>query len=187
MGPVADNLASVPDADVKAIAVYVASVIGTPTPDHREQGERLAVAVRSTGAGTKPQSGGSQTVPSAAANDAGAIIFACACASCHESGRPAPYGGINLTISTTISATTPRNLFNIVLSGLPAAKGVRGPIMPGFAAVLTDQQLIQLASYLRAKFSDKQAWPDVSAQLRAAESGQPSAIHDLDALATANP
>ena len=80
-----------------------------------------------------------------------------------------PYGGINLSLSTLLSAESPRNFFNLLLAGLPApVDGRRGPIMPGFAAMLTDQQVVALASYMRSQFSNKPAWPEITAQLREA-------------------
>ncbi|MFI4996084.1 MAG: c-type cytochrome [Hyphomicrobiales bacterium] len=172
MAPVTDNLANVPDADVRAIAVYVASVMGEPLPERRRQGDALADAALPSGTGTKPQSAGSQTVPPAATADAGAAIYAGACASCHESGRPVPYGGIDLSLSTTINGETPRNLVNVVLWGLPAADGVRAPIMPGFAATLTDQQVVALATYLRSRFSKRPGWSGILADLREARQGE---------------
>ncbi|WP_315830880.1 cytochrome c [Bradyrhizobium prioriisuperbiae] len=169
MGPVADNLAAVSDQDVKAIAVYVADMMGHPTPERRQQGEALATAAPRDSTGSKPQSGGSQTVASAVpSGDIGAAIYASACAMCHESGRPVPYGGMSLSLSTTVSADSPRNLINLLLAGLPAADGKRGPIMPGFAATLTDPQISALVSYLRANFSRKGPWPDIASPLREA-------------------
>ena len=76
MAPVADNLASVPDADVRAIAVYVASLMGEPAQVRREQGERLAGLAKPFGVGGKPQSAGSQAAPPQAAGDVGAAIYA---------------------------------------------------------------------------------------------------------------
>ena len=76
------------------------------------------------------------------ANAAGAAIYAAACASCHASGRPLPYGGVNLALSTAITSPDPRNLANIVLSGVQAVEGERSPIMPGFAASMTDAQVV---------------------------------------------
>ena len=84
-----------------------------------------------------------------------------ACASCHESGRPLPYGGINLALSTAISSPDPRNLANIVLSGVRAVEGERSPIMPGFAASMNDEQASALLNYLRARFSNQPAWTGV--------------------------
>ena len=74
-------------------------------------------------------------------NPAGAAIYAAACASCHESGRPLPYGGIDLALSTAISSPDPRNAANIVLSGVRPVEGERSPIMPGFAASMNDEQM----------------------------------------------
>lgn len=167
MGPVADNLAVVSDQDVKAIAVYVADMMGRPTPERRQQGEALVTAATRDGTGSKPQSGGSQTVAAAVpAGDAGGAIYASACAMCHESGRPVPFGGMSLSLSTAVSADSPRNLINLLLAGLPAADGKRGPIMPGFAATLTDPQISALVTYLRANFSRKAPWTDIASPLR---------------------
>lgn len=178
---VTDNLASVPDPDVRAIAVYVASLMGEPAQERREQGERLAAVAKAFGAGGKPQSAGSQAAPPQAAGDMGSAIYAGACASCHESGRPVPYGGINLALSTAINGENPRNLLNVLLAGLPAADGVRAPIMPGFGAILTDAQIAALTSYLRSRFSTKPAWSDLPAQLREARDGRMRANLSSDA------
>jgi mono/diheme cytochrome c family protein len=168
MAPVTDALAAVPDADVRAIAVYVASLMGEPTPERRARGEELARAARPSGTGSKPQSAGSQTVPPAPAADAGAAIYAGACATCHESGRPVPYGGMRLSLSTAVNADSPRNLINLILAGLPAAEDRRAPVMPGFAATLDERQLAALVTYVRAHFSTKPAWPDLAPDLRTA-------------------
>ena len=84
-----------------------------------------------------------------------------ACAGCHDSGRPPPYGGIHLGLSTAISADDPRNLANIVLSGVRPVEGERSPIMPGFAASMNDREIAALLGYLRARFSDHPAWSDL--------------------------
>jgi mono/diheme cytochrome c family protein len=181
MAPVTDNLASVPDADARAIAVYVASLMGEPAQERREQGERLSAGAKLFGVGGKPQSAGGQAAPPQAAGGVGASIYAAACASCHESGRPVPYGGINLALSTGINGENPRNLLNILLAGLPAADGARAPIMPGFGAILTDAQIAALTSYLRSRFSTKPAWSDIPAQLLEAREGRLGANLSSDA------
>ena len=48
MAPVAGNLSSVNATDVRAIAVYVASLMGEPTPERRRQGEALLASTRNT-------------------------------------------------------------------------------------------------------------------------------------------
>jgi mono/diheme cytochrome c family protein len=95
------------------------------------------------------------------ANQAGSSIYAAACATCHEPGRPLPYGGVNLGLSTSISSPDPRNAINIVLSGVRAVEGERSPIMPGFAASMDDDQIGALLHYLRARFSNEPAWTGV--------------------------
>lgn len=171
MAPVADNLASVSDDDVTAIAVYVASVMGEPSKVRRQQGEGLIRAAKSFGTGRQSQSGGSQGVPTPSIDTPGAMIYAAACASCHESGRSVPYGGIDLSLSPLLSTESPRNFLNVVLAGLVAADGRRGPIMPGFAATLTDQQVVALAGYMRSQFSTKPVWSDITGQLSEVRSG----------------
>jgi len=150
MAEVVENLSSVPSSDVRAIAVYMAGISGAPTPDRKRQDEATLEANASDKASSASQS-----------NAAGASIYAAACASCHASGRPLPYGGINLALSTAIASPDPRNLANIVLSGVQAVEGESSPIMPGFAASMTDTQVSALLSYLRARFSNQPAWSGV--------------------------
>jgi mono/diheme cytochrome c family protein len=97
---------------------------------------------------------------------AGAAIYIAACASCHETARALPYGGVNLALSTAISGPDPRNLLNIVLSGVSAVEGERSPIMPGFAASMDDAQMVALLNYLRARFSQQPAWNELETTVR---------------------
>jgi mono/diheme cytochrome c family protein len=149
MAQVVSNLSSVSASDVRAIAVYMADVFGTPTPDRKRQGEAALAQAKSTAA------------PAPQANAAGASIYAAACATCHESGRPPPYGGINLGLSTAIASPDPRNLANIVLSGVRPVEGERSPIMPGFASSMSDAQVAALLNFLRARYSNQPPWSGV--------------------------
>ena len=148
MAEVVSNLSSVSVGDVRAISIYVADVFGAPSPDRKRQGE-AALAQAKSGAAAP-----AKDLP-------GAAIYAAACAGCHESDRPAPYGGIHLGLSTTISGPDPRNLANIVLAGVRPVEGERSPIMPGFAASMSDAQIAALLNYLRSRFSSQPAWSDV--------------------------
>ena len=40
-------------------------------------------------------------------------------------------------------------------------EGERSPIMPGFAASMSDAQIATLLNYLRSRFSSQPAWSDV--------------------------
>jgi len=149
MAEVVSNLSQVPPSDVRAIAIYMADVFGPSPPDRRREGEAVLAQANSVPPGA------------AQADSQGAAIYAAACASCHESGRPPPYGGINLGLSSAISGPDPRNLANIVLSGVRPVEGERSPIMPGFASSMSDAQIALLLNYLRSRFSHQPAWTDV--------------------------
>jgi len=149
MAEVVSNLSSVPASDVRAIATYMAGVFGAPGPDRKRQGEAVLAQARSA------PSQASQAQPQ------GAAIYAAACATCHESGRSPPYGGINLGLSTAIQSPDPRNLANIVVSGVRPVEGERSPIMPAFAASMSDAQIAAVLNYLRSRFSEQPAWSDV--------------------------
>jgi mono/diheme cytochrome c family protein len=164
MAEVVDNLSSIPASDVRAIAVYMAGVSGTPTPARIRQGEAAQAQANSSPA------------PASDANAAGASIYAAACASCHAGGRPLPYGGINLALSTAIAGPDPRNLANIVLSGVPPVTGERSPIMPGFADNMTDAQVSALLNYLRARFSNRPPWSGVEQTVQDARRAQTASL-----------
>jgi mono/diheme cytochrome c family protein len=164
MAEVVGNLSSIPPSDVRAIAVYMAGVSGAPTPARIRQGEAAQAQASSS------------SVPVSEANAAGASIYAAACASCHASGRPLPYGGVNLALSTAIAGPDPRNLANIVLSGVQPVTGERSPIMPGFAANMTDAQISALLNYLRARFSNRPPWSGVEKTIQDARRAQTASL-----------
>jgi mono/diheme cytochrome c family protein len=147
MAPVSQNLSSVPDADVKAIASYVASVMGK----------------REEPTGRSPAS----DEPS---NDTGAALYAVACANCHDGTRPLPFGGVKLTLSTAVTGESATNLINVVLDGLHPPEGTAGAIMPGFSSTLTDGQLESLVAYVRSNLGAKPPWTGVETSVREARS-----------------
>ena len=149
MAEVVSNLSSVQESDVNAIAVYMTSVFGPPGQDRLRKADEVRAQIKSPP---------SQTTPS---NVAGASIYAAACATCHETERPLPYGGINLALSTALSAPDPRNAANIIISGIQPVEGERSPIMPGFGSSMTDVQISALLNYLRGRFSNQPGWTDV--------------------------
>jgi mono/diheme cytochrome c family protein len=147
MAPVTRNLAAVEDADIRAMAVYVASLIN--------------------------QRDGKQHAPSSADppnNDTGAAIYATACADCHDGTRPLPFGGVKLTLSTAVTGNTATNLVKVVLDGLHPPEGAPGATMPGFSSTLTDGQLESLVAYIRSNLGGKPPWNDVETTVREARS-----------------
>jgi mono/diheme cytochrome c family protein len=164
MAQVVANLSSVDPDDVRAIATYMAGVFGQPSPDRRRDAESVLAEV-------KPMaSRASET------NKAGAAIYAATCATCHESGRALPYGGVNLALSTAISGSDPRNLANILLAGISPREGERSPIMPGFASSMNDDQIVAVLAYLRARFSNQGAWTGVDQVVTEARRAQAAAL-----------
>jgi len=148
MSEVTGDLASGPDDDLRAVATYVASLTG------KQHG---------------------QSAPNAATADGGAgeALYRGACASCHEGSRGAPFSGIELALSSALHAPDPTNLADVVVGGIPAAGEQRAPIMPGFGAVLSDQQIADLLTYVRARFGRLPAWSDVPAAVQAARDAIP--------------
>jgi mono/diheme cytochrome c family protein len=160
MAEVVSNLSAVPDSDVRAIATYMASVFGAPTPDRKRHGDEVLALVKSAPA------------QAATSDAAGAAIYAAACATCHDSKRPLPYGGVNLGLSTALSSPDPRNAANIVLSGVRPVEGERSPIMPGFASSMNDGQITLLLNFLRTRFSNQPAWTGIDQTVAAARRTQ---------------
>jgi mono/diheme cytochrome c family protein len=148
MAPVVHELAEVPEEDVRAIAVYLTTVMEGAVP---ASGRRTAAS--------------SDTVQV----QNGAAIFGGACASCHDEGA-SPVSSIRtvpLSLTTSVNAPDPRNVLHIVLEGIWPESGEKGALMPGFEGALTDEQLGSLLAYLRVHFADRPPWPDISRQARA--------------------
>jgi mono/diheme cytochrome c family protein len=160
MARVASNLSSVPEGELRAIATYMAGVFGAPTPERKRRADEILTQAKSPA--TAPAETGA----------AGAAIYAAACAGCHETDRPLPYGGVNLGLSSAISSPDGRNAANVVLSGVPPVEGERSPIMPGFAASMNDGQISALLNYLRARFSSQPAWTGIEKTIADARNTQ---------------
>ena len=154
MAAVTGNLADVPAADVQAIATYVAAVAGPPTPARLAEADQAmarAKAEATTAAGSDQ-------------DGRGAMIYAGACAQCHgEAGRTPAFAAVNLALSSVLRMPRPDNAVRIIGEGIHPLNGASGPVMPGFAAALTKEQITDLVAYLRAHFSNMPAWDDIDA------------------------
>jgi mono/diheme cytochrome c family protein len=145
MAPVIREMARVPEADVQAIAAYVASLMPAGPPP-------AAVPPR-------PDEDGSP----------GAVLFAGACAACHGAGvAPDAAGRVPLALSTDLAAASPTNAIRVVLAGLQPPAAASGPFMPGFAEVLADDQIAALLQHLRQDRAGRPPWPDLAQAVRRA-------------------
>ncbi len=170
MGEVTGNLGLLPDSDISAIATYIASTMGTPTPEREQRAQEIRNLVSkhidtTTTANVTPANADTPA-------GRGAVIYQAACAVCHDGSRPQPFGGINFHLSTALNAQDPQNVINTVLYGLPAASGRQSAIMPGFAPTMNDEQLTDLLAYLRGNFAGKPAWSDVTKQIADTRNGK---------------
>ena len=158
MALVTAQIGTVPDEDARAMAVYLVSLMGDVPA---ERVAKLAVAASQVTAPRPPGSAGTQIAVPETAQDRGAQLYAGACAACHASGRPLPFGGLNLALSSALHAPDPSNLVTVTLHGLAAPPGAAGSIMPGFDGALVDADLVALLRYLRADIAHEAPWPDL--------------------------
>lgn len=91
------------------------------------------------------------------AESRGEAIFARACANCHKrGGQTTP-----LALGASMNAPHPGNLVHIVMNGIRPPAGAPDKSMPQFAQSLNDQQVTDLATYMRARFTTNPAWTDI--------------------------
>jgi len=139
-GPMADvvaGLAALPDADIRAMAAYLASVAG------REGTATDPALARAVEARSLPMT----------ADSTGARLYAGACAACHEAG-----GLVSLALNSNLHSARPDNLIQAVLRGIAATRTAPGA-MPAYVDSLNDVQVADLAAHLRARFAPgKPAW-----------------------------
>jgi mono/diheme cytochrome c family protein len=156
MQPVVRDLAKAKESDVRAIANYVAAQIGEVSPERRQHFDALLTYARERVAPPRANRG----------EEVGAAIFAGACAACHVGPSMMPPRGIDLQLSTLMSAPDPRNVIFIVLDGVRPPDGQPGPWMPRFDDTFTDAQLAALLSYLHAHYGNGPAWTDLETRVR---------------------
>jgi len=180
MAPVTANLGSIPEADVRAIAVYVGEVMGPPSRERIARGEAALATARRE----------SEAPLAMHANSAGVgeAIFLSACQGCHDGRRPVPFGGLNLHLSSAVNAPNAQNIINVTLFGLPAARGEPSAIMPAYRGVLNQDQLVALLDYMRERFSDQPAWTDTRERVAATMNGEREVpIYRMDGTTQAPP
>ena len=150
MAEVVRELAAVPDADIRAMATYLASF----NPDTSNE---------ATAAQAK------RVVADAAARQgrllgSGQRLFDGACAACHHDGDGPTLLGVNtpLALNSNLTSARPDNLLRTILDGVrePASRDIG--FMPAFGDALDDAQIAELSSYMRARFAPQEpAWKDL--------------------------
>jgi len=153
MAPVTRNLANVPEADVRAIAIYIASLAGRSTT-----GPALAA--------TREQLAATDVAPGHAQ---GALLYEGACASCHDR----TLSGVQLEKSTAVTDVVPTNIIRVITDGLSPIDGEPSRSMPGFRGTFTAEQTAALVRYIRARYSRASPWPDVEVEVNKVRGERP--------------
>jgi len=151
MAPVVKELANLPDADIRAMAVYLASFNDTAISNAAEN--ELAVRLE---AATDRRA--------VSASPLGARLYEGACAVCHRIGGPPLFGSRpSLALNSNLHSAVPDNLIQVILHGITSPVSSDLGYMPGFKDSMTDHQIAELVSYLRRQFApDKSAWSGVN-------------------------
>ena len=153
-GPMAEIVASLqalPDADIRAMATYLAS-LDPAAPTRDEAARRAAAAIE---AGEAAEIGARLFAPG------GARLFDGACASCHDADAALP----SLALSSSLHSPDPGNAIQAVLGGIeiPAHRPGTEAAMPAFVSVFDDAQMADLLAYARARFAPgKGTWEDLA-------------------------
>ena len=153
LGPMAHvvrQLNAVPDEDIKAMAVYLASF----------QNEVPAQVVKQVAAEQIART----AQPAPALFGSSHRLFQSACAACHHEGSGPTLLGANvpLGLNTNLHASEPDNLIRIILEGVRTPPSQEVGFMGGFADQFNDSQMVGLVDYLRARFAPQQpAWASV--------------------------
>jgi nicotinate dehydrogenase subunit B len=152
MAPVVRELTALPDSDIRAMAVYLASFNET-SMDRAVQQALAASLEAATGTRTSAASG------------VGARLYQGACAVCHEVGGAPLFGSRpSLALNSNLHSDMPDNLIQLILHGIAKPAATDLGYMPAFKDSLTDSQIAELAAYLRRQFApDKPAWTGIQA------------------------
>jgi mono/diheme cytochrome c family protein len=163
MGPVVhDGLRELPEADIDAIAVYLADIVGA-TPDDPAQSAAVLASLRNNQPNPQYR------------RDLGERLYATACAACHYNAEQIAQGRPDLGINSATNLETPNNLIHVMLDGVSAPEGIAGVVMPGFRHALSDSEITAIATYLRDNRAGKPAWTDLAATVASIRANGPLA------------
>lgn len=149
MGPVVAGLAQLPEADVKAMAHYLASLNPAAA---QSQSSHAALAARLEADSQANQE--TRLLP-------GETLFNGACAVCHDSGSgPVLFGARpSLALNSNLHSDHPDNVIQVLMHGITRPAQANLSTMPGFKSSMNDAQMESLLQYMRARFApDKPAW-----------------------------
>lgn len=155
-GPMAEtavNLSQAPPSDVEAIAVYTASL---------NDGKSQSLA---------PIDNQDVDVSANTQN-----LWVGSCAKCHEnSAEVGPSNALPLSISGAVRQSSSANAVRTIVNGIDAYRDMGGAYMPAFADILSDDEIAELAQYIRHRYSNEAEWSelgDVISKARSSAKGK---------------
>ncbi|MBB6557551.1 nicotinate dehydrogenase subunit B [Acidovorax soli] len=160
MAPVVQELAQLPDEDIRAMATYLASFNAAPEPAADAAAKAQAAVARA--AAWAPQPGQAQR------------LFNGACAACHHDGDGPKLLGANvpLALNSNLHSDRPDNLLQVIVNGIREPASRELGFMPGFGNALSDAQITELAGYMRQRYAPgRPAWTDVPEALARVRAG----------------
>jgi mono/diheme cytochrome c family protein len=158
MQSVVENLRLADPADVEALATYIHGYLRRAPPRATPAGQP----------GSLPPPAASD--PDLARMRLGHQVYADACARCHDRGRTATSGtALPLQKAVALYDPDPRSLVHIVRDGIVPPDGEPARWMPGFATLLSDEQTVALAAYLRRYGARAPDWPALADSVRKAK------------------
>jgi mono/diheme cytochrome c family protein len=163
MASVSRGLAALLPEDQQALVTYIES-LGSGDSRADRTGHAVAAAVEA------------DATDQQRADSPGGRLFATACTSCHYNRDPDVIANRpDLGLNSAIHLDDPSNLIHVMLEGIDAKDGAPGIVMPGFARGMTDQDVAQIASYLRTTRTRQAPWPNLVSQvarIRAEKDGE---------------
>ena len=163
MAPVVRQLAQVSNADIAAMAHYLASfqepVSAQVLPEQTTSAAQVAQAYVAQAAAREPLLLGPAQ-----------RMFQAACGSCHHDGAGPRLLGVNvpLALSTGMHSAQPDNVIRVVLEGIRKPASEQIGFMQGFAKQFDDQQLSELLTFMRSRFAPTQPpWQNLEEKIGA--------------------
>ncbi len=154
MTAVVNHLAKIDESMVEAMVEYLIDT--QPKPDAGRRAKMIQLAR------DREFSGGAPAGTLSESESRGEAIFARTCANCHKrGGQTTP-----LALGAVMNAPHSGNLISIVMNGVQPPTGAPEKSMPRFAQSLKDDDIIDLATYMRKRFTQKPAWTDAPQRVK---------------------
>jgi mono/diheme cytochrome c family protein len=178
-GPMAEavdnSLRHLSDADLQAMAVYLKTVPAI----HQAADTQPPNTWGKPGSGLEDVRG--VAWPADVNQLSGAQVYDGYCATCHQAnGQGTSGGGLpSLFHNTALGRSNTDNLVMVILDGVHRQADTPDILMPGFAQLLTDQQITTLGNYLLKQYGNANATVTVEQVRTLRAGGAPSSLVGL--------